>query len=108
MEQYLPLLTSFEKAAQDALTEHANDVMDVSDDRFPKDSGDTVKTREVKVEDLTVTAGYTDFVARLQHENLDYEHRNGGRAKFLESAAEEQADQLSPTVEKHLRAVFGG
>lgn len=108
MKQYLPLLTAMEKAAQSALAEHAQQVMAESNRLAPRDTGDMVKSAKIEVSDLTVQAGYTDFVARLQHENLDYQHAGGGQAKFLETAANDRAGELPGTIVKHLRRALGG
>lgn len=104
---FLPILSDIEKAVQAGLEEHAKAVLERSNELAPKDTGDMVKTGFVNTTDLAAQVGYTDFVARFQHERLDYQH-DDGQAKFLEAAASELEDQLAPTIGRHIREALGG
>lgn len=83
-----PILTAFEKAVQIALRDAARAALKESNRRAPVDDRDLVKSGRVTVDDLTVQISYTAPHARLQHENLDWKHEDGGEAKFLERAVE--------------------
>lgn len=104
---FLPILSDIEKAVQAGLDEHAKAVLERSNELAPKDTGDMIASGFVSVADLTAQVGYRDFVARYQHERLDYSH-DDGQAKFLETATDELTDQLAPTIGRHVRGVLGG
>jgi hypothetical protein len=108
MGYYRPVLSLIEKAAQDALLEVAEAVIENSNDRAPRLTGETEGTSFARVDDLTAQAGYDSFVARLQHEDLEYEHPLGGEPKFLEKAAEDVRPHVGSMIEKHIREVLGG
>jgi len=105
---HLPILDAFEQAAVDGLLEHGRAIEERSNELSPTDTGETDKTSFVAVEDLTVQVGYTSFIARLQHENLDNQHKPGEQAKFLETAVDELAGDLEATLAKHVQGVLGG
>lgn len=89
MKFHTPILTAVEKAAQDGLREAGKAVLKRARELSPTDSGDSDNSGFVRVDDLTVQVGFTSIVSRLQHENLDFQHTDGGQAKFLEAAADE-------------------
>lgn len=108
MAYYRPVLSLLEKAAQDALLEVAEKVIDRSNELAPKLTGETEGTSFARVDDLTAQAGYDSFVARLQHEDLTYLHPRGGGPKFLETAAEEIRPQVGQMIARHVRGALGG
>lgn len=83
---HMPILTTFEKAAQDALRETAREVLLEARNRAPREDGDLRRKSRVVVDDLQARVVFSSFYAWYQHERLDYEHPNGGEAKFLENA----------------------
>lgn len=87
MKMLLPILTAVEKAAQAGLKDVARATLKESNARIPRESGATAKSGFTASEDLTAQVGYRSKVAAIQHENLDYQHPQGGEAKFLERAA---------------------
>ncbi len=95
MKEHIPLLSTVEKAAQDGLREGLKEVLKRSRENSPEDAGDLKKEGRVNIDDLTGQVYYTSLVARLQHENLEYHHDDGG-PKFLENALAEVG------VEKHI------
>lgn len=105
MRMLTPILTTIEKAAQDGLREAGRAVLKRSNEMAPKDDLDLVKSGRVTVDDLTVQVSYTAVHARFQHENLDYEHADGGQAKFLERAADEV--DVGRIVAEKVRAALG-
>jgi hypothetical protein len=105
---YLPVLSAVEQAAQEALKEVAEETLERSNELSPTLTGETDESGFVKVDDLTAQIGYRSFVARLQHEDLDYQHPRGGQAKFLETAADEMRSQIGPRMAAKIRGVLGG
>ncbi len=105
MKIYTPILSTVEKAAQDALKETGREVLKRARELSPTDSGDSDKSGFVQVDDLTLQVGFTSLVSRLQHENLDYEHTGGGEAKFLEKAFDES--DIEAKAAAKVREAFG-
>lgn len=89
MKMHVPVLSVLEKAAQEGLREGMKEILRVSNSRAPKDDLDLVKSGAVRIDDLTGQVSYNAFHARMQHENLDFTHADGGAPKFLESAAQD-------------------
>lgn len=106
MKMHLPILSTVEKAAQDGLREAGKKVLEVARELSPTDSGDSDKSGFVAIDDLTVQVGFKSLVSRLQHENLDWVHPDGGEAKFLEKAAE-QVD-VEGIVAARVKGALGG
>lgn len=106
MKFYLPVLNAIEKASQDGLVEVAARVLHRSNELIPKDTGETAASGFATVNDLTAQVGYSSFIARLQHEDLDNQHPTGGQAKFLETAADEIRPQVGDILAKHIRGAL--
>lgn len=87
--QIKPILSEFEKVAQDAMREAARAELKRARELSPTLSGKSDKSGFVRVDDLTVQVGFTSIVSKLNHENLDWKHPQGGEPKFLETAANE-------------------
>jgi len=102
--QFKPILSLVEKAAQDAMKKTARDLLKRSNQLAPVDDRDLIKSGKVIVDDLSVTVRYTAPHAVLQHEHLDWNHADGGGAKFLERAAGEIdiADSVADAVRQAL------
>ena len=89
MKINLPLLTTVEKAAQDGLREGGRALLKRARELSPTLTGESDKSGFVRVDDLTLQVGFTSLVSLLNHENLDWQHPDGGQAKFLEVALQE-------------------
>jgi hypothetical protein len=92
-------------AADDGLRQAGRDVLKAARARVPVD--DKVLWRSGKV--VVGEAGEVEVIfdaphAWLQHEKTEYEHPNGGEAKYLETAALE-TDVAKPVAD-HIRAVL--
>lgn len=103
---HLPILSTIEQAAQDGLREVAKQTLALAREKSPTDTGDSDKSGFVRVDDLTAQVGFTSLVSRLQHENLDWEHADGGQPKFLEAAAAEV--DVDGIMAAKLREALGG
>lgn len=99
-----PVLSMVETAAQDAMKEAARKILKRSNQLAPKDDGDLRRSGRVVVDDLSVAVRYTAPHAVFQHEHLDWDHDDGGGAKFLEIAADETdiAEIVAAAVEEAL------
>ncbi|GAA5046564.1 hypothetical protein HNP84_009748 [Thermocatellispora tengchongensis] len=86
-------------------TEH---VLAVSNQRVPHDEG-TLERSGTAVVDETNLRGIVSYdtpYAVAQHETLDYQHKPGRTAKFLELAVREEAEVVKLLIAKQLRQVF--
>ncbi|UOQ58557.1 hypothetical protein MUN78_06965 [Leucobacter allii] len=106
MKFYTPVLNEVEAAARDGLREGLGAMLERSNELAPKDDLDLVKSGAVRIDDLTGQVSYSALHAAWQHENLEWEHEDGGQAKFLEAAAE-QVD-VAAFVAARTRERLGG
>ncbi len=66
-------------------------------------------TGEIPDEIALAKIGFDSKYAADQHEHTEYDHPRGGRAKYLESAVEENKDHLLRMIAKAVSAsLFGG
>lgn len=100
-----PILSTFEKVAQDAIREGGRETLRIAREKSPTLTGDSDKSGFMSVDDLTVQVGFTSLVSRLQHEDLDNQHPQGGEPKFLESAVD--AVDIEAIAAAKLREAFG-
>lgn len=80
-------LSAVQEAAMAGLEEVAEQVLEEAKRRVPVDDGVLKRSGKIVRGDLEVTVKFTAPHAHLQHENLEYQHPNGGQAKFLEGPA---------------------
>ena len=106
MKEYLPILSSVEKAAQNGLRQAGKVMLKTARDLSPTDSGDSDKSGFSTVDDLTLQVGFRSLVSRLQHEDLEYQHLDGGVPKFLERAASET--DVGSIIAAAVRRELGG
>lgn len=106
--KFTPILSAIEQGVQNGLSEHGEAMLADSNERAPKDTRAMVESGFVQVDDLTVQVGYSSFIAKIQHENLDYQHPSGGGPKFLENAAAATAGQLDDVIAKNIGRALGG
>ena len=84
---------AIENEVQKRLVDCAQDLVEVSNDRTPLDSGDlrgSIKEDTKELDKLIVKVGSNLPYAARQHEEMDYKHMNGG-AKYLERPLDEKA-----------------
>lgn len=80
-------------AVQDGLMECGADLQSKSVQEAPVDTGDLRANCAVTEGPLGVMVGYDLPYAMKQHEELDYHHPKGGKAKYLEDPFNENADK---------------
>lgn len=91
-----------------AAVKHANKVMSASKQLVPVDTGalmisgevlDPVVTdQDVSVDLVYGTSEPTSNYAIVQHERLDFNHPNGGQAKYLDQPLLAMADDLTTAI----------
>ena len=86
MKIYTPVLSTVELAARAGLRAVTREVLRVARDKSPTDTGDSDRSGFTATDDLTAQVGFTSLVSKLNHENLEWRHEDGGEAKFLENA----------------------
>lgn len=102
---FKPILSTVEKAAQDAIREGGREVLRRARDKSPTLTGESDRSGFMQVDDMTVQVGFTSLVSRLQHEDLDNQHPQGGEAKFLEKAFDEV--DIEQIAAQKVREAFG-
>lgn len=85
-------LPDFAAAVEDGLRRAAELVLAAAKEGAPVLTGKLRDSGASAVEGLTAAVGFTDSKAVAAHENMHDRLRNGKRAKFLELAAQENAD----------------
>lgn len=81
------------RAAKKALLEVGADLQQRSSDQAPVDTGDLRGNASVdrnNLDNLQIFVGYSLPYALRQHEEINYSHPMGGKAKFLEDPFREQ------------------
>jgi len=105
MQMHVPIASMVEKAAQDGLRTAGRQMLKRARELSPTDSGESDKTGFSLVDDLTLQVGFKSHVSRLQHEDLDAQHKPGEQAKFLEAAADET--DVGAIIAAKVRASLG-
>lgn len=101
-----PILTTVEKAAQDAIRDGGREVLRIAREKSPTLTGESDASGFISVDDMTVQIGFTSLVSRLNHEDLETQFPSGGEAKFLEKAVDEV--DIEALAARKLREAFGG
>jgi hypothetical protein len=104
MKMHTPVASVLEQAAQKGLKKAGRQVLKRARELSPTDEGGSDKSGFSLVDDLTLQVGFRSPISRLQHENLDYQHKDGEQAKFLEATAE-QID-IGAIIATEVRASF--
>jgi hypothetical protein len=103
--KFYPLMTQLEKSIQAGLREGGRAVIKRSRELSPELTGGLKDEGAVVVDDLTLQLSYSSLKARLNHEDLDYEH-DDGQPKFLETAVAEV--DIGPILAARNRRDLGG
>lgn len=82
-------LTQIEQAAMAATVDTAKAVLKQARANAPKDEGKLARSGRVEVGFNEVSVAFRAPHAWLQHERLDYQHPQGGQAKYLEAAVDQ-------------------
>lgn len=101
-----PIRDSIAAAAEEGLKVGGREVLNEARDRVPVDDGILRRSGKLRSDGLEATVAFTAPHAWLQHEKTEYQHPNGGEAKYLENAA--LATDLAKPIAGHVRAVLGG
>ena len=97
------------------LLHEATDIYELSLSRTPIDEADLINNARISEQAdtdkyaLAIAYGIDEISKEysvIQHENLNYNHPNGGQAKFLESAYEELLPNVLPRIRQYIRDVI--
>lgn len=99
--------------ARDGLSEALDHILDVSNKRVPRESGELEKSgRAGLVGTLKGGVGYDSerggVIAITQHENMRLQHDGGRSAKFLENALNSERNQAAEIIAAAIRRKIGG
>lgn len=105
-------LRTVETVPTQILLEEAPRIEETAKVRTPEKTGKLKESVKVRVSrDKRIPGLYAQASARnhgydyalIQHENLSYNHPNGGQAKFLESAFVEGVERIERRIEQEVR-----
>ena len=86
------IISRIENEADIRLVKCAEDLKGRSVEQAPVDTGDLRGNCAVSHKPLEARVGYSLPYALVQHENLQFKHPQGGKAKYLEDPFNEQKD----------------
>lgn len=91
-----------------ALDDFAEHVLGVSNTYVPLEEGTLERSGNVDTDfaKLKSTITYDTPYAEVQHEDTTLRHDNGRRAKYLETALNEEADKMVPFIGSRVRGVL--
>lgn len=101
-----------EQAGKKALLECAQDLKRRSQEEVPVKGGDLQGSCNVSDingtgKEMTVTVGYnTDYDLR-QHEHTEYNHPNGGKAKYLEDPFKAHEQRYQTYIANEIKKALG-
>lgn len=83
-------------------TEH---LLEAANRTVPIEEGTLERSGETDVDESSLTGSvyYDSVYAAYQHENLDFRHAPGRRAKWLELAVDEEAETITALIATQLR-----
>ena len=87
------MVRRIKQQAEEGIQEVAMDLLQKSKDLCPVDLGDLKASGFISKEGDKTVVGYTEPYALRQHEELEFNHPNGGQAKFLQQPLEENTDK---------------
>lgn len=79
-----------------AMRDIGQDLLAKSVQEAPLDTADLRGSGFTEVDGTTTTVGYTQIYATRQHEELEYNHPRGGKAKYLE-------DPLNQNINRYIK-----
>ena len=72
------------RSTQDGIRDHMNMVLDEAIRQAPLDTGDLKNSGKIYENPKSTRIAFEAPHAMIQHENLEYNHPKGGKAKYLE------------------------
>lgn len=93
-------------AAQEALFDAGQHILDTSNQLAPLDDGTLVSSGMVTATDTSVTISYDTPYAVRQHEDTTLRHPNGRSAKFLETAITSEREAVLQFLQNRLKEVL--
>ncbi|QXJ40751.1 putative minor capsid protein [Curtobacterium phage Parvaparticeps] len=101
---------SMKEGAAEGLFMAAEFVLGEANERVPLETGGLMRSGSTSIdkENMVAAISYDAVQAVPQHENLSYHHDHGRRAKFLESAINDNAKTVAELVRKGAASKIGG
>jgi len=106
------LIHVMKQAVADGLNDAAKIAQEAARERAPRDTGGLAESISIDKASPRQAAPSSRVYSNArhavpQHERLDYEHPNGGQAKYLETAVLESRAAVEAAVAEHVRRAFG-
>jgi hypothetical protein len=102
--------TATRKAITAGLFEASEMILEESNRIVPHDQGILQNSGETSVDEDNSTASisYDTPYAVAQHEELDFEHQNGRKAKYLETALKDNSDRAKKLIADNIESELKG
>lgn len=94
------------QAAHDAVGDAAEYILETANRTVPIEEATLKRSGQVSQDGLTAMISYDTPYAARQHEELDYRHDSGRRAKWLEKTMEEEEKAVTEFLRKKLGGVL--
>lgn len=112
MSRLSDLLSNTGGLAKEGMADVLNDIWQRAADRAPKDTGALRGSASMWIDEenneIVGEVQFNEPYAAAQHEHVEYQHPQGGEAKYLEKAALEKLEQIRERVAAGLSELFGG
>ncbi|MGW0039826.1 hypothetical protein [Gordonia sp. NPDC003376] len=94
-------------ATEKGLQDGADYLMGESDDIAPIDEGDLIRSHIAVAQGTMAAVGYNSVYAARQHEEIDWNHKNGRQAKYLEKALNHNANEILEVIAEGIKDALG-
>lgn len=96
-----------EAGAERAMLAGAELLLDESNRKVPLETGTLERSGNTAAQGYEATVGYNTPYAVRQHEEVGYNHKGKGEAKFLEGAMHNNKTQILGTIGDEIRRALG-
>ena len=112
MNKFSELMNNAGDLTQEGMDDIVIDIGSGAADKAPVETGALRGSVDVEVktegDEVVGEIRFTEKYAAAQHEHVEYQHPQGGEAKYLEKAALEKLEQIKERVAASLSELFGG
>jgi len=96
------------RSVQSGIADIMADVFDESQRQVPVDTGRLKESATININEKSISIQYNTPYALIQHENLEYNHPNGGKAKYLEDAFNSIVPGARTRIQSKVNSDLGG
>lgn len=101
------ILAGVESGKTNGLRMAAEAILNESNARAPVETGALVGSGSTAVSGNEAAVGYSIIYAARQHEEIGWNHPNGGQAKYLETAFNAKASEAMQLISQAIKGAIG-